>query len=477
VHIRTIDCALKAADVTEHVSVDVDLTDPQPSFSGVEEGRWYREGRAVRLMGRDALSGMVGADPRDPHSTDGAYIAWSINGLGPAPDQSPRGGEATISAVGEGAKELVFAPVDLAGNRAAATSVRFGVDASAPVGHFAATDPTRPTLIRALLSDELSGLEGAQISVRPLAGGAWRELPTALAGRSAEQTGAAPSSALAEARFPDTELPRGGYEVRLVAHDAAGNPLTSSREASGRPLVLVNPLRAATSLTAAVYRSPQRCRQRRPSRCTRKRAGRIHLLGGRTSIRVGWRRGAFVQGYLTGAGYAPLAARRVAIHTKEPGRAERLAGTAAVAADGSYRFRIRPGVSRRIRVAFAGDELLRASEARAHLLTAAKLRLAVSRARVRSGQRVTFRGRVIAADRTFPRAGKIVTLQFLTAGRWRPAVAIVRTQADGHFSVPYRFTRLPRGVRARIRFRVFAPAETGFSHASSASRTRIVTVN
>lgn len=201
------------------------------------------------------------------------------------------------------------------------------------------------------------------------------------------------------------------------------------------------------------------------------------LAGGNSHASVGFKRAGVVQGYLTTPDYRPLARRRIEIYTKIAGGAEILAGGISTRADGSYRFRIEPGVSRRIRVHFPGSELLRPANASVKLSTQAKVTLRVSGQRVQSGRRITFGGKVRSADGRYPVAGKIVVLQFLTAGVWRPAVAIARADEQGRFEITYRFGRIARGVRARIRFRVFAPSELGFGHASSASHTKIVEVN
>ena len=90
---------------------------------------------------------------------------------------------------------------------------------------------------------------------------------------------------------------------------------------------------------------------------------------------------------------------------------------------------------------------------------------------------MTFSGKVQTRDGVYPSKGKIVVLQFYSGKKWRPAITITRTNARGNFKVTYRLKRTPSRVRAKIKFRVCAPSEVDFHHATSASPTRIVRVN
>lgn len=467
IHIRAVSCNGMPSKETEHAEVRIDLTDPIGSYEGVEEGRWYRGVRNVMMRGTDAYSGMDGIDY--PGLIPSGFISYTVNGEGPSDPEAPIGGAAKLTVRGEGRKLLSFSPVDRAGNRARPTRVGFGIDSSPPSGHFERPDPQRPTLLRAAISDELSGPKGAVILARRAETAPWIALPTSLA-----ENGRA---SMAEARFPEADLPPGDYQLLLVASDRAGNELVTSSDEDGRAVRLASPIRRAVGLSASIYRTPHECIRRLRARCVKKKGGRMLLAGGNSHASVGFKRAGVVQGYLTTPDYRPLARRRIEIYTKIAGGAEILAGGISTRADGSYRFRIEPGVSRRIRVHFPGSELLRPANASVKLSTQAKVTLRVSGQRVQSGRRITFGGKVRSADGRYPVAGKIVVLQFLTAGVWRPAVAIARADEQGRFEITYRFGRIARGVRARIRFRVFAPSELGFGHASSASHTKIVEVN
>lgn len=478
-HIRAISCALEPSNVTDHQEVHVDLTDPIVSFEGVQDGRWYKDGQQVTMRGADALSGMAGADPVNfPNdATRGAYISYSINGAGPADEDSPRGGEAQVNVTGEGYKQLKFSPVDLAGNKANATEVNFGIDATTPEGYLESQDLERPTLIRAPLSDGVSGVENAVLQVREGTSGPWTSLPTGLASFSGGQVNGVAKSAIAEARFPDTKLPEGTYQVRVAAYDQAGNELLTSKDKNGHTYTVTNPMRTATGLSAFVYRGLHKCKRAVKSKCVKKKKGRVYLVGGKTSTSVGYKRAGIVQGYLTTSSYRPLSKQHIEIYGTVQGQPEKLEGTASTKSDGSYYFRLKPGVSRKVRVVFAGTELLRETESHVTFGAAAKVTLKISKRKVKTGGKVTFAGKVIAVDKAFPQRGKIIALQYYSGGKWRPAVAITRTKKNGTFKVTYRFDRIPRRVKAKIKFRVWAPTELGFSHANSASRTKVVKVN
>jgi hypothetical protein len=483
-HIRAINCAGTPAAETDHKEVKVDLTDPAGSFAGVEDGKWYRDGQVVTLAGEDELSGMDAAGPGETDSTRGAYFRYTINGDGPADIDAPRGPQADLVVSGEGAKVLRFSAVDFAGNVASPKTVSFGIDATDPEGYLEHQDAAKPTLVRTALTDPVSGLDFAVTQVRNLAGGAWQTLPTAISGFNGGEVLGASKSGVALARFPDTALPKGNYEVRTFAYDQAGNELVTDRDRDGNKLTLENPMRRATGLSAAIFRGNhkkpvcvKRKKTKKGKKCVRRVKGRVVLVGGKSETTVGWNRAGVIQGYLTTANYAPIKNQTIEIYTKSDGRAEVLEGTTSTRADGYYYFRLRPGVSRKVRVVFQGTELLEDRSGKLTFNTKAKVSLKVSRKHVRSGGKVTFTGKVTTRDRIYPARGKLVVLQFYSNKKWRPAITIARTKADGRFRVSYRFSRASSKIRARIKFRVIAPTEIDFHHATSASPAKIVRVN
>lgn len=465
VHLKSIGCNRVPSGTTAHTEAKVDLTDPVSSYSGVTPGKWYKDGTAVTLSATDALSGMA-PGPSDPLYRDGAYIDHSVNG---SPTEHARGGSASLPISGEGQKELRFSAVDFAGNRNEDQIVSFGIDASNPTGYLEQPDAATPTLMRAPLGDVVSGLETAMIEVRRESGGDWILLPTGLADLSGAAVGGYPKSALATARFPDTTLPEDRYRVRVRTYDQAGNPLVTDRDKNGNPLIVDSgAMRAYSGLSATLFKAKRTCKKRKGVKCVKKARGKVVFLGGKSNLTVGYKRGAVVQGFLVDSATKPLARQPIEIYTTQKGKTEVLAGVTSTKTDGSYVFKLKPGVSRSVRVHFPGTETRRDTSAAVTLGTGAKLNLRVSKKRARTGQTVTFRGTVTSFDRAVPASGKIIALQFYAGKKWRPAVAIARTDSNGRFAVKYKFDGAK--VKARIVFRVFAPSEDGWGHASSASR-------
>lgn len=473
VHIRSIGCNLLPAASTASSEVKVDRTDPVSSFAGVTAGKWYKDGSVVTIGATDALSGMEPA-PSDQRFDKGAHLDYSINAVSPA--EPARGGEAQLPVTGEGQKQLRFAAVDLAGNRNDDTVVNFGIDASDPTGYLEATDPDTPTLIRAPLADAVSGLETAIIEVRPEGGGDWTPLATGLADLSGAAVAGNPTSAMASARFPDTTLPEGRYLGRVRTYDQAENSLVTDRDKQGRRFIVDSgQMREHVGLSATLFKAKRTCKKKKGVKCIKKARGKVVFLGGKSNLTVGFKRGAVVEGFLVDASTKALARQPIEIYTQAKGKEEVLAGTTSTRPDGSYSFKLRPGVSRSVRVYFPGTETRRDTSERVTLGTGAKLKLRVSKKHARTGQTVTFSGTVTSFDRAVPASGKIIALQFYTAKKWRPAVAIARTDSRGRFKVKYKFDG--GGNKARIVFRVMAPAEDGWGHTTSNSRRITMKLN
>lgn len=495
IHLRAVTCSGMASATIESVEAKVDLTDPTPSFDGVQDGRWYKDGQIVNLRGSDSLSGM--APSTDSDSTHGAYIKYSINGVGPQPEESPRGGAASIPVNGEGAKQLSFAPVDLAGNESKSTVVNFGIDASLPVGYFASQDAARPTVIKAPIGDNVSGVDYATIAVRKAGSGDdWTNLPTSVVDSGENAVGSGQKSASALTRFPDTKLPDGTYEARLRAFDLAGNELSTGKDVNGNSFLIRNPMRATTGLTASLSKATRICKKGKNGKmrcvvkkctkkskglCFKKKKGRQVLVGGSTNLSVGYKRGALVIGTLTSATGSPLANQPVEIYTrakiKDGGKdaKEVKIGETSTDSQGVYGYRVPSGVSRTVRVYYPGTEQREDVSATANLGTAAWVKATISKRHFYTGQTAKFSGKVTSSDGAMPASGKLIVLQFRAGKRWLPAVTVAHTDAKGKFSVKYKFAG--RRVKNRIVFRVFAPSEDNWGHTGSMSKVFVIKLN
>jgi hypothetical protein len=136
---------------------------------------------------------------------------------------------------------------------------------------------------------------------------------------------------------------------------------------------------------------------------------------------------------------------------------------------GRFRFRVRRGPPRHLRVAYCapggGDR------ADLRLLSRAHGRLRASRRTLNNGQAVTFNGRL--TTRPVPREGKLVELQAFFRGRWR-TFQTLHTDSHGRFRFHYRFGGTVGTVR--YRFRAAVPRETGYPYFPGATNRVGVTV-
>lgn len=493
VHLRAVSCAGIASPTTETVTAPVDRTDPVGTISGVENGKWYKNGQLAELHAIDVLSGMAPAPANEVLSTKGAYLAYSINGSGPLDVDAPRGDTTSIPISGEGQKELRFSPVDLAGNKAATKVATFGIDATNPDGYIDRPDSARPTLLSAKLTDEPSGVSYAIFSVRPVGGSDadWIQLPTSLAGADGNVVGSAVSNGSATARFPDTTLGQGTYDVRVQAFDQAGNPLATQRYQDGSLARVENPMRAASGVSVKLFKALRECKKGKNGKmkCTIKKCtektkgtcykvlkGKVVLQGGSTTVTSAYNRGAIATGVLTDASGAALKNTNVTVltTTKVSGKIAEV-GTATTDANGIWAIRVSAGVNRAVKATYEGTETRRPSTGAGTLNTQAKLKLKVSKKRAKTGQTITFSGKVTPYDATYPSGGKIVALQFFAAKKWRPAVGVGHTDTKGNFKLKYKFDG--RKVKAKIIFRVVAPSEDAWGHAFSASKPVSIKLN
>ncbi len=427
--------------------IRVDTTDPVTQLAGVPSG-WTN--RTVRLTASatDAGSGMNG-DGRGP----APFTAIQVDGG--APSVGP-GGTAGADVVDEGVHRIAYYARDLAGNvndgaatngiadRAARTAyVR--IDRTAPSVAFPnAEDPRDPELLRVRIADGLAGPDPSRgsIGVRPAGSGDRFEALPGVPGGGAEL----------RARWNSDTFPAGDYEFRAIGYDAAGNAAATTQRQNGGPMVLSNPLKAATTLRAGF-------RRRGPRRTVPY--GRRVLLGGRLitgrSSPLGARPVRVVERFAAGA--------HPAIHTS----------TAMTAPDGTFAIRTEPGPSRTIEVSFEGSPTLARSAAHTLQLdvrSQVRLHASAGVAKV-GGAPLIFRGKVDAPRGAIPPAGKAVQLQFRTPGLPWSEFRTVQTDRRGRFRYAYRFSDDDsRGIR--FQFRAYAPAQDAWPYEPAGSRPVLV---
>jgi hypothetical protein len=217
-------------------------------------------------------------------------------------------------------------------------------------------------------------------------------------------------------------------------------------------MVVDLPLRTDTSLGASLSR----------------RAGGAG--GGRRTIRIGYRKRAWLRGVLRSGG-ALMPDTRLTIETRRLNRSSWRPLTEVVTdGNGRYAARLGRGVSREVRVRFAGNRSLQPAAETARLLVRGWASLRLEPRTLRRGGTITFRGRVGLFRARTPAAGKLIQIQYLDGRRWRPAVKLGHTRRSGRFAIRYRFRRISRPTR--IYFRILVPAEGGWPYATGASAVR-----
>ncbi len=144
---------------------------------------------------------------------------------------------------------------------------------------------------------------------------------------------------------------------------------------------------------------------------------------------------------------------------------------------GGFRLDLAAGTSRRITVAFRGEERLeRARRAPLSLRVRGGVIFHASPSALRTGEAVHIWGRVRAQGAPLPRRGKLVAVQYLESAsdRWRP-ILVTRSDHGGRFRARYRF-RYVTGS-ARIRLRAVALPEERWPYAPGASPSLTVRVS
>jgi hypothetical protein len=369
---------------------------------------------------------------------------------------------------GPGAYVLHLWLRDEAGNDApsSAIDIPLRLDNVAPGVAFEATpdrDPTDdlPSSVAAAVTDAHSGPGSGEIAYRRLGAESWVDLTTRLL------PGPGPDSARLLADLP-RDLGPGIYQFRVEAADAAGNTATTTRRVDGTEM----------ALRRIAVPAPKRAvdAARRKTRLFARLIWR-HRRGSEITVPFG--AAAAIGGRLLTATGAGLGGRtlRVVSRPSRGALAKPRVYQLRTGSHGGFRLSLPAGTSRRLTVAFGGEDGLEPSR-RAGLALRVRGAVALSAAPsvVATGGVVHFSGRVGTRGAPLPRRGKLVAIQYYetAARRWRP-VLFVRSDRSGRFHAGYRF-RYVTG-QARIRFRAVALAEERWPYAPGASPPLLVRVS
>ncbi len=322
-----------------------------------------------------------------------------------------------------------------------------------------------PETVGVEVTDAHSGPASGEIEYRRLDRQDWTELPSKQA----------PDPAVADgmrltARLPG-DLDPGTYVFRAEVRDAAGNETSTTRRSDGTQMTVRIVPKPASATVAGVGRA-EPARSRSPREKTRifARLGRRGRRGAELTVPFG--ASSMLSGRLLDADGAGLAGRSLRVVSRPSRGALQRPQVDAVETGphGGFRLHLPVGTSRRIGIAFPGEEHLDAARrSPLKLRVRGGIDLRIAPRSLRTGAAVRLRGRVRTLGAPIPRRGKLVAIQYYesAAGRWRP-VLVLRTDHGGRFHGSYRF-RYVVGT-ASIRLRAVALAEDRWPYAPGASR-------
>ncbi len=452
-HLRAMSCSGMASPVAT-TKLRVDDRPPDVILTSNAIGDWSRSPLAVKVTGADDRSGL-------------ASIRYRVGGG--APQEIANEGAALSLA--EGHNDLKVWAIDRAGNESQPVTRQFDIDLTPPQGGFLSMDRLRPSIVRAMVSDSLSGVAAAQIQYRriDLTDDTWHGLPTVATPAERET-----SSSLLTAELPDSKLADGNYALRISVTDVAGNE-TSLEEAiaEDRPFRLTLPLRERSTVTAdTTVRVSTKCtkkqRRNKKSGCFRRSTS----LRTRLKQLVDFHDVVTLTGDLRDEEGQPRPGRRLKIYSTVKGHASELIAEETTDVNGRYAFSLPSGPTRRLSVVFAGDERTLSARAGTDLRVRGAATLEAQPKAVSVGRTVRFRGRLTSGDRWLPDVGKLIELQFKNGNNWQPGLgsAWALPGEKGRFRASYAF-RVPRNSTTRIKVRALVRHESAWPFEDGVSNT------
>ncbi|MBI5311268.1 MAG: carboxypeptidase regulatory-like domain-containing protein [Actinobacteria bacterium] len=446
VHLRAISCAGVPGQVA-HKRVEYDLSAPEIRFSDPGSDGWY--------------------DPANPMIVDiagssaGDDLAISVDG---SPEALQQGTTASVSP-SDGVHTVLARASDAAGNE----SVRQAVvkfDGSGPLAAFALRDSAHPTRVRAVVTDELSGVDFAYMQYRQVGQTDWR-----LLGDPVYPSPAGRAGVELDGRIPDGLLPEGLYELRVVARDVNGQQTIARTYIDGSPAVLRLPLRRsptiATDFSIRVFKRECVIRSGK-RRCKRK--SQVHSS---RSLTVNYGRPARLSGRIADADGDALPGVQLDVTETVVGSPARHVGQLTSDSLGRFEFSAKPGPSRRIAFEYAGSEVDASATTSSRLRVRGKVTLRVSKRRLNGPGDVTFGGRVYAAGARIPTSGMSVVLQVRRSGGWQDLRA-VSTNGDGQFTTRLRLPAAEQPVVWTVR--AVVPWVEGWPYETGTSTSRSIVV-
>jgi hypothetical protein len=345
---------------------------------------------------------------------------------------------------------------DAAGNADGASGAVLGtlrLDSEMPNGTFLPFEVSDPARVQVSASDDTSGVASVEIEARRRGGNVWHSLAIEPAG--GRYTGL----------LDDDQLVDGTYDLRARITDRAGNQRTITQLPDGTPLAATLPIRGATTLSVG---HPERVRVS----AKRKKPRYRRVLVSKPRARYG--EPVEIEGRLTDAAGNPRAGETIKVLERValPGRDWSPLAQVTTQKSGAFTFRALPGPARVLRFMYPGNATTRPRSEDVELIVSAGISVRPSKRRVRNGDEIVFRGRVLGGP--IPEAGKLLALQAHTVKGWRTFATPRARASDGRFSARYRFTST--AVTTKYAFRVVVPQESSYPYARGVSATTKVTV-
>ena len=434
------------------VQLKVDKSPPDIAVTGgPDANRWVRNAVTLNMNAIDARSGMAPA-PDGAQLEDGAYVAYRVDD---GALHRLRGDATSVTVSEDGKHTLTYYAVDFAGNASPERQRDFKIDRTPPETiAFEAQDPADPLKLAVVVDDRHSGIDTGVISTRPASGGQWQPLDTTLVGNRLV------------GRVDDSQ-PDGTYEYSVNVRDRAGNERTSDRRTDGRKMELKLPVRlSSTTRIANGASSTKKCKKLK-RRAAKRRCAVKRGLSAAVNIKAGYRAKVRVTGAVESEGGRPLAGAYLTVFATDRVAGSKTTTLGHTRADsrGRFEYLVGAGPSRKVTFRYEGDNVVKPSSADAHTLVPASVSFAVNRGRVRNGDTVVFRGRLLS--RPIPSAGKLVAIQARVGRRWR-TFANPRANARGRFSSQYTFTATT-GVQI-YRIRALVQRDAAYSYETGASK-------
>ncbi len=265
----------------------------------------------------------------------------------------------------------------------------------------------------------------------------------------------------------------GVYRLTVALEDAAGNINDTPGGGQSAPVILRYDQRPPSTLVASVRPFRTNCHRAAPHR-HRPHACSVRAIPGRSIQRVGFRRPTTIYASLSDAAGHPLAQAALLISQRVRGRSTfSSVASATTDAAGQLRYRVSPGPSRILRLAYPGSDALKPAFADIDLRVPAYSTFHTNRGVAHIGQPITFSGRLLGGY--IPPGGKSIQLEGVDRGQLVPVSRDLHTDPSGRWRFTYAF-HYQVGSIYTYPFRLSIPADPFYAYLGSATHALGVTI-